>query len=299
MTHRLPALPAFWILLVVLVPPSARGQPLGGGGPQALLAAAIRTLDARQSVSATIRYEANLFDKQLVGSGSYLEQRHDGQRLFRLQLRTQIGDQQSSLLQVCDGRFLWIYRKLPSETNLGRIDVARATRAIQEAASPPGQAGTALLPGLGGLPKLLGGLDASFDFTVVEQGRWGRPKQPVWRLEGQWKQPQLVRLLPSQKEAILRGEPANLAKLPEHVPDRVVLLLGQDDLFPYRIEYCRTRPEKSDQPDAPTSRPLVTMDLFEVSINVPIDPGQFVYPAGKDQPVDETEGFLQTLGVRR
>ena len=132
-------------------------------------------------------------------------------------------------------------------------------------------------------------------FHTLEQGRWGKRKQPVWRITGQWKREQLARVLPDQKEAIVKGAAPDLSKLPPQVPDQVVLLLGQDDLFPYRIEYRRQIPQKDAAPGESASRALVTMDLYEVSLNVPIDPAQFGYQPGETEIVDQTDAFVQSM----
>jgi len=265
---------------------------------QSLLAGAVQALAARDSISARIRYEAYLFDKHLIGSGNYLEQHRDGKNLLRLELRTHLGDQSSSLVQVCDGRHLWTYHNLPGETKLSRIDAVRAAEALGEAQKKPRSPDLGMLPGLGGLPQVLRGLDAAFDFTKIEQGRWGQRKQPVWRLTGQWKRGQLIKLLPDQRAAIENGQPAELSKLPEPLPDRAVVLLGQEDLFPYRFEYRREFAEEPTNPNEPTSRALVTMDLYEVNINVPIDPTQFIYNPPGLQPIDQTQHYLESLGLK-
>ncbi len=254
---------------------------------KALLEAAVRTLEAHNSVSAKIRQEVNLFGKRLFGSGSYWEQRQGPNHLLRLELKIQLGDQTSSLLQVCDGRFLWTKCKLPDKEELGRIDVARARQALEQAGKIPGQGNLGVLPGLGGVPRMLRGLYAAFDFTSAQPGRWGKHKRPVWRLEGRWKPEQLVKLLPDQKQTIQAGNFPDLSKLPEHLPDHVVLLLGQEARFPYRIEYRRT--------DGCATRVMVAMDLYDVDINVPIDPNRFVYNPGDLKYSDETDRFLESL----
>jgi hypothetical protein len=317
---------------------------------QEILRAAVRTLESRDSVSARILQQVDLFDKQLVGSGVYLQQRvgtdqllpvkealpfappagrgggaylppvqeapplgppagRGTQRvpggegswdrlLIRLELRIQIGDQQSSLLQILSpptpaGHYLWTYCKLPDEERLSRVDLVRAAQARDKAQPTPGLGTEGMLSGLGGLPRLLRGLQAAFDFSSAEQGHFGR--LPVWRLQGQWKPDHLAKILPDQKAAIEAGRPPDLGKLPEHLPNRVVLMLGEDDLFPYRIEYRRGIPEKADGRD--DSRALVTMELFDVKFNLPIDRNRFIYNRGTTDFSDQTENFISSLGT--
>jgi len=271
--------------------------------PRALLDNAIAALENTGSVSARVFHEVDLFNRRLVGKGVYWEQRQGPHRLIRYELKLQLGDQTSSLVQVvapptADGHFMWTKRKLRDEERLSRLDVTRAIKALAEVARKPGQEGREMLPGLGGLPRILRGLHSAFDFTSVQAGqlRLQADRLPVWQLRGQWKPEQLIKVLPHQKEAIEAGEDVDLSKLPEHLPNHVLLMLGQDDLFPYRIEYRRATGRKAGGPE---SHPLVTMQLFEVVRNVPIDPGRFQYSPGTLEFQDQTESFLKSLGVEQ
>ena len=259
---------------------------------------AVRTLEGRNGVSARIRQRIDLFGKQFVGSGVYFQQRAGSDHLIRLELRILVGNQQSSLLQVLappnsDGHYLWTYRKLPDGEKLSRIDLVRAARALKKAETMPGRGTEGTLVGFGGLPKLLRGLQAAFDFDTVQPARFDR--LAVWTLRGHWKPDRLAKILPDQKAAIEAGEPADLSKLPDHLPDHVVLMLGQEDLFPYRIEYRRgiARKEGGEK----DSRALVTMELFDVKLDVPIDRTRFIYNPGNTRFVDETDSFLSSLGT--
>ena len=279
----------------VEVPAPAIEVPAGvGAQPQALLAAAIRTLEGRDSISAEIQQEVDLFDKQLVGSGIYLEQRRGPLRLLRMELKLPLADRASSQVQVCDGTYLWIYRSAGEKiSDLSRIKVDEANRALEEAEATAGPADSGLLPGLGGLPKLLRGLHQTFEFTTADRGTFDGV--PVWRLQGRWKPECLLDLLPDQRKTLEAGKLPNLELLPEHLPDRVVVLLGQDDLFPYRFEYRRSLPNKEGKSPDETSSPLVTMQLYNVQINTPIDPNRFIYNPGDLEPTDATDAFIKSL----
>jgi hypothetical protein len=265
---------------------------------QAILETAVRILERRGGVSARIHQQIDLFGKQLVGSGVYFQQRSGQQHLIRLELRIQAGDQQCSLLQVLSppsskGHYLWTHRKLPGEEKLSRIDVVRAAAALEKAGDLPGRGAEGMLQGLGGIPKLLRGLQAAFDFSSAQRGRFDG--LPVWRLQGQWKPDRLAEILPDQKATIEAGEPADLSKLPERLPDHVVLMLGQEDLFPRRIEYRRRNAEKDGRREE--SRTLVTMELFDVKLDTPIDRTRFIYNPGNTAFTDETENFINSLGA--
>ncbi len=310
MKTKIPILPLLWIFAVCLWSVVSRAewptevvaeqsfQPM----PRQVLEAAVRTLESRRSISAKIFQEVDLFDKRLIGSGVYLEQRAgypsgDHCPLMRLELRIQLGDKTSSLVQVCDGQYLWTYQKLLGRGVLHRLDVARAMQGLRQIGEMPRQDKAGALPGLGGLPKLLRGLHAAFDFYNAQRGmlKLQDDSLPVWQLRGRWKPEMLVKVLPKQKKAIEAGKPADLSKLPEHLPDHVLLMLGHDDLFPYRIEYRRSVAEDDDRQ---SSRTLVTMQLFEVVIDVQIDPNKFHYNPGDLEFEDETEKFLESLKIK-
>jgi hypothetical protein len=250
------------------------------------------------SLSANIVHEVNLYGKHLIGQGSYRQQRKGKDCLMRLELKIQIGDHTSSLLQVCDGQYLWTKRSLlDNKTPPARVNVAKVTQAIEQANATLAPGALGMTPSVGGLPRLLRGLHASFDFTTAELGRWGDLPQPVWRLQGLWKPQELMKVVPNQKEAIDAGERIGLPKFPEYLPDRVVVfLLAQPDPIPYRIEYRRGPPKKGKEFDPDASQALVTMELHDVDINVPIDPQAFVYTSPEYS--DQTDSFIEALGLK-
>ena len=276
-------------------PPPAATE--GANVPQAkvLLEAAIRALDSRGSISARIRQQAKLFGHQLIGSGRYLESHRTLVPLIRLELTIEIAEHvTTSLVQVCDGRNLWTYRKLLSRESVSQIDAVRASDALKRLAVTIEPNSSTVVPGLGGLSRLLRGLDATFQFISAEKGRID--DLPVWKIEGGWKPAQLIKLLPNQKDAIEHGRPIDLSPLPEHLPDRVILLLGQEDLFPYRMDYCRFIVKKKD-PVVVENRALMTVEFYEVNFNMPIDVRQFIYNPGVVEKIDQTEAFLESLGA--
>lgn len=262
-----------------------------------LLRQALRTIEGCQSISARIVQEANLFDQHLVGSGIYLEQRSGGGYLMRMELKIQLGDQSSSLVQVCDGRFLWTKRNVMGSEELSRIDIAKVAEGLRRAQETGRLGETGILPGLGGLPRVIRGLLATFNFTTVESV--SRGGQPVWKLAGQWKAETLAQVLPEQKAAIEEGKPVDLSKLPRQLPDQVVVfLLAREAPFLFRIEYRRATPKTAFGSDTAESKAMVTMELRDVDINVPIDHNRFTYSPGDIEFEDRTDAFLQSLGEK-
>lgn len=258
-----------------------------------LLAEARARLAAHRSITAAIRQQVNLYRQQLVGSGTYLQAASETPRL-RFELTLRVDDQVASFQQVCDGQYLWIRRQtqLHGPPDLGRVDLARVLSAVEapDGAPPAGGAGAVggMPPALGwgGLPQLLEALDRAFEFATVSDGQLrGRG---VHALRGQWTAEHLARWLPDQKARIEEGKPALLDKLPPALPDHVVVLLGRDDLFPYRIEYRRTAGEAGE-----TDQILVAIDLYDVRFDQPLDERLFEFEPGPMPWTDETDRYLR------
>jgi hypothetical protein len=270
--------------------------PPGFPAPVDILQRAIAVLESRQSISARVRQNSEIFGRRPVGSGTYFEQRLPGVTLFRLEMRLQLDDQSSSLLQVCDGRYIWDYRQICTQESVVRIDLDRVNHDLEEAGKwQPGYMGS--LPGMGGLPRLMRALGSNFNFVRADQ-TFLRRQSPAWRLEGLWTPAKLAQLLPEQAKSIQGGKAPNLSKLPKQVPDRVVVFLGADDLFPYRIEYHR-QPDKKEPPGAISDKMMSEIDFYEPVFDVPIPPGRFFYnPPQNVAQTDETDKFLIGMGLK-
>jgi hypothetical protein len=262
---------------------------------QELLERAIQRLESRFSLAAQVRFQVDLFGHEMVGSGVYLEQRAKRIPQIRFEMTLQMGDQSSSLLRVCDGRYLWAFRQLNDDGTLQRIDVLRlvnelgpeTTALLTPSAESPVLSGPA--GSLGGLAGCLRNLAADFRFNKGPDRTL--KDTAMWSLEGRWTRERLLALLPEQTEAIERGLPADTAPLAPHLPDRVVLWLGKDDLFPYRIEYARQRPR-----DGGAARSQVVMQWFEVAFDTEIDPARFRYePPETLKYSDQTQAILDRL----
>ena len=147
---------------------------------------------------------------------------------------------------------------------------------------------------LGGLSELIRDLRDWFQFTTVEETRLP-DKTPVMRLEGVWKPDRLTTLFRNSQPPSKSDGPV-ASRLPEHLPDRVVLFLGRDDLFPFRVEYRRSTPQ-SLMRGAEDDSATVTMDLYMAAFNIPLEPSRFTFTPGNLEHSDQTDRFLERLGV--
>jgi hypothetical protein len=268
--------------------PAAASKP-----GEALVDRVAATIDAHSSVAAKIRHRVELMGRPLIGTGMYLQQGRGEARAFRMELQIRTNLFATHVRHVCDGNDLWIAEEFDGHSKVSRIDVARLRSARPKSRGPT----TAPPPSwllLGGLSKLLSNLQENFSFNAVVESRLD--DLHVWSIGGTWEPAKLANLLPNQKDAIESGQAADLTQLAANLPHRVVLHVGSDDLFPYRIEYWRS--DRADDSAAASERLIVVMELFEVQLGKPLDPAQFVYRPEKDvAPNDRTKEFLERLGL--
>jgi hypothetical protein len=270
------------------LPPQASLRPTSG--PE-LMDQVVRRISQSSSISAKVRHRTDLFGPSLVGSGIYLQSRQDQRLQVRFSLAVKTDERLLNLLHVSDGRTLWMFNNLEGRPELARIDLVRLQQTAGDASGP-------VLPILlgGGLPQLLGSLQANF--TVATPQSVVFQDVPVWALALRWKPDRLSKLLGRTDLFDSRGQLLT-DRLPDHLPDRIFLLVGQDDLFPYHIDYRRSVVDESLPQTAAAkrtaSRSLTTMELFEVQFNAPLDPLWFVYKPGNIKIVDQTDKYLAQL----
>lgn len=301
------------------VPPSlATDTPTISVGNQ-LLQQAAGQLERHASITTRLRHQVAIFGQQLYGVGNYWQQ-GSGETL-KVRLEIQIAGQAAQLLQVSNGRFIWTDRTLPTGRNVSRIDL-RQLRSDPTLANSnlseikPGQANwstTDLTSYAGGLPTLLRALDENFAFMPPQAMRLKldppltaeATNVPVFAIVGHWKPEKLTALVAKAKAAAGdNGAAAADAKnpqksLPERIPQEVLLLVGQADMFPYRVEYRQMEtPQLSNAGGAPipyqlSVHPLVVLELSDVVFDASIAPGQFDYAPGNADWTDQTASILE------
>jgi len=336
MNGRLPCLTTLALAAVTAMAAAqeAGPSPLAGRGPTGQQAAttgdtgphtvgdrlvlqAAMQLERRESVTARLRHKVNLDGGELFGVGSYWQQGR-GESL-RVRMELQIAGQQSSMLQVSNGRFLWTDVRLPTGRNVTRIDLRQLRSDPLLAAT-----GSDILPGhaswspmqpelassTGGLPTLLTSLGANFTFLTPQAMRltFSPPlveettSIPVFAVVGHWKPEKLAELLATGKKKAdaQQPEPEPLP-LPHRLPQEVLLLVGQADLFPYRIEYRRhvsTAPGTA-APYQLSDAPMVVLELSDVAFDATIAASQFDYAPGDTEWNDRTAEHLDRLRSKR
>jgi len=280
--------------------PQHQSNPSLTTNGQSLLRQARAALERHKTISATIHQRIHLYGQELVGSG-ILVQGPTERNLLQVDLTVKIDGRDLYVQQRCDGEYYWLQKCIDgvprlSRVDLRRVEAARAVHAKTHAANGTQPLGAKSLPmlGLGGMATLLDQLDLWCIFSKVRQTRPRGPNEtPLYVLEGTWRPERLLFWLPDQREAVEKGQPVNISKLPPMLPDRIVVFLGWDDLFPRRIEYSASESRTFAEDEAP---PLVRVHFEDVQFDLPVDPRQFMFDSPVVSPVDDTEGYLLRHG---
>ncbi len=281
-----------------------------------LLAESARRILAMPSLECKIRQHVALFGQDISGAGSYKQwSPNDIQRVrVRWELKFQVADEVATLQQVNDGRFFWIRRDLPGNQALSRVDL----RAVRDLVKRERQRlnDDAILGGwiaLGGLARLVDGLERNFDFGLAH------PRlvdgTPVWVLAGNWRPQVMSALVPETQPFLAQQKPVPLEKFPAHLPDLVVVVLSRDarlPAFPYRIEYRRssggfvrgTQPLELTQTQSSaeiipleslkSTSEMAVIDLYEVNLESNLTADDFLFqPPASQQAADDTDAFVR------
>jgi hypothetical protein len=325
MKNSLPCLSALAVL-VTCAGATAQGRaadPAATAAGDRLMVQAINQFERHNSVTAHMRHQASIGGVELYGVGNYWQQ-GSGETL-RVRMELKIANQEgSSLLQVSNRGILWIDRQLPSGRSVTRFNL-RQLRADPVLSAGelesilPGEASwSAMQPELtahrGGLSSLLASLGDHFSFLPPQAMRLAlappltqEPTNiPVFAMVGHWKPKKLAELTGAGQASSVEDQgPDEARQWPERLPQEVLLLIGQADLFPYRIEYRRLEtPREANHDGSPvpfqlSAEPLVVLELSDVTFDVPIDGGQFDYNPKDVDWVDQTAKLLERLRKQR
>jgi hypothetical protein len=276
-----------------------------------LLVQALNQLERHRSITARLNYQVWLGGERLSGRGGYWQQ--DSGEDLHVRLDLQMIGQDSSLLQVSNGRALWVDRRLPMGRTVSQINL-RELRADPVLAAEsfdqigPGQASWSptqpdVLACSGGLPRVFASLSENFSFLprqamrLVSPGSPPQASAPYFAVVGHWKPERLAMLVGQVAESESSSS--------ERFPQEVLILFGQADLFPNRIEYRQRETRPPAGPNLPaaayqlSANPVVVLEFSDVAFDVPIAVGQFDYAPGDIDWVDQTAAVLERLHRER
>ena len=249
---------------------------------QGLVQQAIKELVKQECLQAEIRQQVDLYGHHLVGVGRYRQFFVAGQRHLKLELKLQVDHQVSSMSQVSDGRHFWTRLDLPHETSLSRIDLRRVQETVAQQSLTDPVAQSSMWMALGGLPKLLQGLESHFKFSRPQAAQW--QEKSVWVTEGTW------------KPALVEHYWESHRSMPEYVPGRVQLVLARDPnirLFPYRIRFWKS--DGVEEKDVVSEKPMMTIEFADITHPSFFTKKMFQYQRGDQVVIDRTDTFLKHL----
>ncbi len=265
-----------------------------------LMARSAAALEARRSIVANIRQTVDLFGAQATATAAYAELKTPQGPLVRLQWESACGTQPLRLCQLSDGWNLWTYQFRDGSDTLQRIDLDYLNRAVRKW----GNSGDLIEAGKTavsrGLEKFVAGLRTQYIFHQLGQTQLA-DSRPVWIVAGTWRtncqaaEPQGRAGQGGAGEG--RADDAALARLPEQVPTRVVVFLGQADLFPYRVEFRRRQASPLVGAAGTADRLLAAIDFTDVRLDAPLDPRHFAFDPGSAAFTDQTDAVLKELGL--
>lgn len=282
----------------------------------ALLRQAVAQLSATGSIEAKVRQRIDLFDRELIGSGTYAQQGAGLATRLRLEMRMRADESAMDLLQVANGETLWTFNAADGLRTLRRVDVDRVQDALRGESS---DARAASMPtgtiGLGGLSWVLDGLRQYCEFKEVQTSKLGELE--VFVVHGRWRTEKLLSLVPeAERRRMAAGGAIDATKLPQHLGDRVTIFLGRDDLFPYRFDYRRTLPPDQDgaegsgasatadkatatdsSPSAVGTKPVMTLEFYEVRFGRNLPREMFAYKPGQGA-IDDTDRYIERMTAK-
>lgn len=306
----------------------AENVTIDAAGDRQLLLAIAR-LEQRGSVTARLQHRAFIDGLELEGRGEYLQQGRGTHRHVRWLLESQHDGVRASLLQSTNGRFLWTDRHIATGRLIERVDLWQVRRMSKlrsgDASSTTENTPAPFLPQLtssfGGLPMLLESLRTHFEFTAP--GTFRAPEhlhlgsQPVIGLIGRWRPESLASIvadvsdLPASKitSETLRAKLERqlvTRDLPTRLPLNVLVLLGQNDLFPYLIEY-RAGDDQLADADVPVEalfqlsrEPLARLEFYDVVFDRDISTVEFIYsPPDEPDWYDRTDQYVDRIERRQ
>ena len=269
-----------------------------------LLKAAAEQLEKHISVDANIRLKLTFCGSDYSGSGFYIEKRNDTQlnndfvdRLFRMEIRFHPSIADSSLNEsntmkvVCDGDSVWKYSIIEGENKFQRFEIGKISEAISKSERAGELNILSKLPSLGSLGGTIREIQNVYDFNtgVVENVELGSSEFPALKIRTTMKKEYVDRMLATagtRKEDIRRAE--------KQIPVGIAVYLGQDDYFPYRIEYF-SGPIGSIAWEEPSTQ----QDFYKVRLNemnISTDRFQNTPPEGMSSK-DETDAYIDSLNL--
>ncbi len=216
---------------------------------------AIKAVAALKTVSADVVQKVDMLDQKFEISGRYRKGLDN--RLYLLLKIHGLPAASGELLQVCDGQTLWDYQVILDAKSYRKIEIAKVLERLKSPELDEEiRNGVTTQLYLKGPDELLKGLRKGVRFdqkeSVTIDGK------DYWRIAGEWKSREG---LYGPNQAI----PPPTAPLPPFVPSLVVVYLGKQDSWPYKVELIGRTPSvvMDNRRIGPDGRPQGTLSTIQ------------------------------------
>src|SRR5207253_8719306 len=153
------------IAVVLAVVAEGTGQGPSATGPESKKSGADVVKQSAQKLlslpglDAEFHFKLQAYNQTLAGSGHYLQSGDGPEKLFRLELTTQIEDYKATQQTIGGRQYLWIRRDFGmDQRSLTRVDLRRVRQAIEDAGPPLSLDPSPTWLGIVSMPQMLGSL---------------------------------------------------------------------------------------------------------------------------------------------
>jgi outer membrane lipoprotein-sorting protein len=278
-------------------PPTAAEQALDD---------AAKKVAALKSISAVIFESVEMLKTKFSITGKYLKAPGNRTRLELIVDENLPDAEKSTMLQNCDGEWLWDYQKVLESRNYRKMKIGRILEKLNSPELDDAFREQALNQlGFAGPDILLIGLRKAVKFDQKEAEKLDG--KPVWLLKGTWRSRD--GLLGPNQQALPPTAP-----LPAYVPSLVKVWVGQEDGWPYKIELVGRVPTvllEDTRRYGPDGRPIgsrnsyniqkvepsrIELTYSNVQLNPDLKPDDFAFTVPPDARVDDnTDAILDGL----
>jgi hypothetical protein len=321
----MPSIRIFPIVIICLISPLARAQQVPAPDPAATSPApvpapapvafeehpavkhlnyAIVQVRVMERIAAKIDMDVDMLNQKFKLEGNYFK---DTGHRIRLQLNLiGLGDTNSKMLQVCDGKVLWDFQQVLSMQSYRKREIQPILKKLED---PNLNESFRIMitsnMGFGGPEAMLLGLKKAIAFDQMSDEKLDGMDVVV--LRGSWVDRTNL-LGPNERQL------PPTAPLPSYIPANVAVYVGKLDGWPYKIEMIGRAPllmEDTRQVDPATNRPIgrpikpPKVDPTKVTLRykllapTEISPGLFNFEApanvASTSVKDDTEEFLSGL----
>lgn len=243
-------------------------------------------LSQKKVIAASISQSFTILGHVFQGTGAYLEKNENNNRSLRMEINYVSGEDRFDLLYVSDGRKFWMAKDAGAGRLVTFIDLfllQPQEMHNENAFTKAGGSSSALSLSnpqiaIGGLSQLLSQIFRYFDFTEFTESTNDQNETQTYNIAGTWK-PETFPFPESVKQGIIDWE-----NVTEDIPDKLEIVFGASDLFPYKIIYTRNRQKDKI--------PISLIQFTDVSFSTRISPVQFNFdPPAETTPIDMTPQF--------